>query len=97
MAEHDRSVGPHGGRGIRAGELSFLQRQIDDVAGMQQRLPSREQIIQPDPDRDAGIDTGDAKQRFDGFAAMRIRTVGAGDDDQFRSLDRRAARQLRID
>ncbi len=77
--------------------LGFLQRQVDDVAWMQQRLPAGEQVIEADADRDAGVDAGPADDRRDGLAAMRIGAVRAGQDDQLRPVDGLPEREVRLD
>ena len=56
MAEHDGGVRAQFGCDARADVLRFLHRQIHDVAAVKQRLPSREQVVEADADRDAAID-----------------------------------------
>jgi hypothetical protein len=50
-------------------------------------LPGREQVIETDADRDAGIDAGPADDTRDRLATMRIRAVGSGQDHQLRTVD----------
>ena len=74
--------------------LRFLHRQIHDIAAVKLALPSREQVVEADADRDAAIDAWHAQDRLDDLAAMRIGAVGAGQYHQLGSIDSRGARQF---
>jgi hypothetical protein len=37
VAQHDRGIGAEVGRSVVSGVLGLLQRQVDEVAGMEQR------------------------------------------------------------
>ena len=88
MTQHDRGIGSEAAGGWGQRVLRLLQRQIDDVAGAQQRLPAGEQVVQADPHRDTGVDAGQVEYRFDGLAAVGIGAVRSRQDDQFAALYR---------
>jgi hypothetical protein len=97
VAEHEGGVRAHGGGGSRADVLRFLHREVHRISRAQDALPACKQIVETDADGDAAVDAGHAQNWLDALATMRIGTVGAGQDHQFRPFDRRGTRQLRVD
>ncbi len=70
MAEHDGGVRPEIRCQAAAGILLLLNRQINQITGVQEWPPACEQVVEANTDSDASVHTWHCHDLFNDFAAV---------------------------